>query len=164
MTAVGPLGLSLRSGSLGAGAVGAGGVAVSALVGGVRGAVSAVVGVVVVLLFFVVSLYLVEVANRVSPSLTLPVGLTVYGILVLWLGVLAFGTSLPDQLHQGAFAWTVITATAGWLAVQATAVWRWRGPYVDVPLPTTAEPDRAAVSDRATGPDQVARNVTDTRS
>ena len=119
----------------------------SGLLAGLHGAVSALCGVVVVLLFFVVSLYLVEVANRVSPSLTLPVGLTVYGTLVLWLGVLAFGTSLPDRLHHAAFAWTVIAATLGWILTQAAAVWRWRIPYVDVDLPTRSpddEPHHAA--------------------
>lgn len=139
--APGPLGLSLGSGSIGALGVGTAATAVSALVGGARGTVSAVAAVVVVLLFFVVSLWLVEVANRVNPSMTLPVGLTVYGTLVLWLGLLAFGTSLPDHLHQGAFAWTVISATLGWLVAQAVAIWRWRIPYVLVDLPTSDPSD-----------------------
>jgi ATP synthase protein I len=131
----GPLGLSLRSGALGAVGVGVVAVLLSGLVAGGRAAISAVVGVAVVVLFFVVTLYLVEVANRVAPALTLPVALTVYGTLVLWLGVLAFGTSLPDLLHKASFAWTVISSTLGWILVQAAAVWRRQIPYVEVELP-----------------------------
>jgi hypothetical protein len=117
-----------------------GAVVVAAATAGVRGAISAGAGLVVVVLFFVVSMYLVEVANRVAPALTLPVGMTVYGILVAWLGLLAFGTSLPDRLHQAAFAWTVIAAALGWVVAQAVAVWRSRLSYVDVPLPTSDDP------------------------
>jgi ATP synthase protein I len=142
MSSRGPLGLSLRSGGLGAGVVAAVAVAVSALVAGARGAVSAGCGAVLVLMFFVGSLYLVEVANRVAPAFTLPVGLTVYSTFLLWLGVLAFGTSLPDKLDRHSFAWTVISATLGWVLLQATAVWRKHISYVDVELPSSEqEPD-----------------------
>lgn len=130
-----PIGLSLSSGTAGALGVGVGGIAISAVAGGGRGALSALGGLVVVVLFFGVSLYLVEVANRVAPSLTLPVGVTVYSTLVLLLGVFALGTSLPDRLQPDAFAWTVVAATLGWLVAQGTAVWRSKAPYVDVDLP-----------------------------
>jgi ATP synthase protein I len=133
----GPLGLSLSSGALGAGGVGVVCTVVAAAVAGVQGFASALGGVVLVLLFFVGSLYVVEVANRSAPALTLPVGMTVYSVLMSWLGLLAFGTSLPDRMHQASFAWTVIAATLGWLVVQAAAVWRSRAPYVVVDLPTS---------------------------
>jgi ATP synthase protein I len=108
---------------------------VSAAAAGGRAATSAALGLGVVLLFFVVSLYLVEVANRVAPSLTLPAGLTVYSTLMAWLGFLGFSTTVPERLDKGAFAWTVISAALGWVVVQAVAVWRRRVPYVDVHLP-----------------------------
>jgi ATP synthase protein I len=155
VTSRGPLGLSIGSGAAGAGAVGGAGVLLSALIAGGRGSVSAICGVAVVLLFFVVSLYLVEVANRVDPSLTLPVGLAVYGTLVGWLILLSVRTSLPDHLDRGAFAWTVIATTLGWLVAQAVGVWRRRAPYVDVELPTSAAVEPAGVvteSDPATLP------------
>lgn len=140
----GPLGLSLGSGGVGAAVVGVGGLVVGALVAGLSGLLSALTGVVVVVLFFVVSLWLVEVANRVNPSLTLPVGMTVYGVLLVWLGLLAYGTSLPEHLHKGVFAWTVIAVTLGWLVAQAVTVWRTRMPYVLVDLPThEVEPEPA---------------------
>lgn len=148
----GPLGLSLSSGAAGAGGVGLLSVLVAGLAAGWRGSASAGVGVVVVLLFFVLSLYLVEVANTAAPSLTLPAGIAVYSALVSWLGLLAFGTSLPERLHKPSFAWTVIAATLAWLLTQGTAVWRQRVLYVDVPLPgdppgdqeTTREARRSA--------------------
>ena len=139
-----PIGLSLGSGMAGALAIGIGGIAVSAVAADARGALSALSGLVVVVLFFGVSLYVVEVANRVSPSLTLPVGVTVYSTLVLCLGVLTLGTSLPDELQPDAFAWTVVAATLGWLTAQGTAVWRSKAPYVDVELPHATRSDDAA--------------------
>jgi ATP synthase protein I len=138
MSKPGPLGRSLGSGGVGATGIGLAGVLLSGLLAGVHGAVSAACGLAVVVLFFVVSLYLVEVANRVSPSLTLPVGMTVFSTLLLWLAVLAFSTSLPDHLHKAAFSWTVIGSALGWVLAQAVAVWRWQMPYVDVDLPTSA--------------------------
>src|SRR4051812_30320398 len=119
-----PLGLSLSAGAVGAVGVGALCTTVAGLSAGVRGLMSALVGLGIVLLFFVVSLYLVEVADRVAPAMTLPMGMTVYGGLMAWLGLLAFGTTLPDRLHQTSFAWAVIPATLGWVVIQATAVWR----------------------------------------
>ncbi|HSP36969.1 MAG TPA: hypothetical protein VLR26_04375 [Frankiaceae bacterium] len=157
----GPLGLALGSGTLGAAGTGLLAVVVAALVVGLSGAVSALFGLVVVLLFFVVSLYLVEVANRVAPSLTLPVGMTVYGVLVAWLGLLAFGTSLPDKLHLASFAWTVIASTLGWVVVQASAVWRSRLSYVDVDLPTSAEPSKAEQHGSTAGPTEDATDHRD---
>jgi hypothetical protein len=138
-------------------------VVVAAALAGLRGGVSAGAGLAVVVLFFVVSMYLVEVANRVAPSLTLPVGMTVYGVLVAWLGLLAFGTSLPDRLQKAAFAWTVIAAALGWVVAQAVAVWRSRLHYVDVPLPTSETSPSDDVL-RADDPPSPTRSVTDTRS
>lgn len=135
-----PIGLSLGSGTTGALGVGVAAIVVSVVAAGRHGALSALAGLVVVVLFFVVSLYLVEVADRVSPSMTLPVGVTVYSSLVLVLGVLALGTPLPDKLQPDAFAWTVVAATLGWLVAQAVAVWRSKAPYVDVELPRATGP------------------------
>ncbi len=148
----GPLGLSLSSGVLGAVGVGLPCLIVAGAAAGWRGLASALAGLVVVLLFFGLSLYLVEVADRVAPAMTLPVGITVYGVLTLWLGILAFGTSLPDRIHRSAFAWTVIAATIGWVLVQAAAVWRQRMAYVDVPLPGDAPADTPGDTPRSRGP------------
>src|SRR3954470_13129093 len=146
-----PLGLSLSAGAVGAVGVGAVCTTVAGLSAGVHGLASALAGLGIVLLFFVVSLYLVEVADRVAPAMTLPVGMTVYGGLMSWLGLLAFGTSLPDRLHEASFAWTVIAATLGWLVIQATAVWRRRAPYVDVELPASeADPSEQPPVERPT--------------
>jgi hypothetical protein len=149
----GPLGLSLTSGALGA--VGAGAVCtvISGLTAGPRGLGSALAAVLVVLVFFVPSLYFVEVANRTAPAMTLPAAITIYSLLMSWLGLLAFGTSVPDRLHQSSFAWTVIVATVGWLLTQATAVWRRRMPYLEIPLPGDAAVEgRADAHPAADGP------------
>jgi len=81
-------------------------------------------------MFFIVTLAAVEAANSVGPALTMPVGLTVYGTLILVLGGLLFGTTLPEHLQLPSFSWTTVAATLGWLVAQSVAVWRAKLPYV----------------------------------
>ncbi len=103
---------------------------VCALAAGVPGLVSSLVGLALVAMFFIVTLAAVEAANSVGPALTMPVGLTVYGTLILVLGGLLFGTTLPEHLQLPSFSWTTVAATLGWLVAQSVAVWRAKLPYV----------------------------------
>jgi len=131
-----PLGLSLRSGLVGVAAVGPVAGLVCAVAAGVHGLVSSVVGLALVAVFFIVTLAAVEAANSVGPALTMPVGLTVYGTLILVLGGLLFGTTLPEHLQLPSFSWTTVAATLGWLVAQSVAVWRAKLPYVVIGQPT----------------------------
>lgn len=140
-----PLGLALRSGLRGVALAAPIALALSGGFGGVRGLVSSAVGLVLVALFFLVSMVLVEMANTVGPGLTLPVALTVYGVKVVILGVIVFGTDWAAHLNGPAFAWTVVGATFAWLISHAVAVWRTRMPYVVLP--------EVGNSDDSTGPD-----------
>jgi ATP synthase protein I len=132
-----PLGLNLRGGVRGVLLAAPVALALSGAFGGVRGLVSSAVGVLLVAAFFLVSLVLVERANTVGPGLTLPVALTVYGVKVVFLGVIVFGTDWAKHLNGAAFAWSVVGATLAWLVSQAVSVWRTRMPYV---VPSESSP------------------------
>jgi ATP synthase protein I len=139
-----PLGLTLRAGLSGVAAAAPVAIALSAGLAGVRGLVSSVVGLALVAVFFLVSMVLVERANTVGPALTLPVALTVYGIKIVVLGVIVFGTDAVSHLSAPAFCWSVVGATLSWLVFHAVAVWRTRMPYVVIPPAADSSPDASA--------------------
>jgi ATP synthase protein I len=114
-------------------------VPISWVVGGWRAAAGAAAGLLVVAGFFAVSVVLVEAANRVHPSMTLPVALTEYSVKVIVLGAVAF--AVPDSWGNArpAFAFGLIIGTLAWLVSQALGVWRAPLRYVDMSL---AAPDR----------------------
>lgn len=136
-----PLGLTLRSGLAGVLIAAPFALGLSAGFGGLRGLFSSLAGLVLVALFFLVSMVLVEMANSVGPALTLPVALTVYGIKIVVLGVIVFGTNVMSHVNAPAFCWSVVAATLSWLVAHAVGVWRTRMPYVVIPqepAPTSA--------------------------
>lgn len=132
-TTLSPLGLTLRAGLTGVALSAPVALALSGAFAGVRGLISSAIGLALVALFFLVSMVLVERANTVGPALTLPVALTVYGIKVVVLGVIVFGTDAVSHLNAPAFCWSVVAATTSWLVAHAVAVWRTRMPYVVIP-------------------------------
>jgi len=142
-----PLGLSLRSGLRGVVLVTPVALAVSGVFGGTRGLVSSAVGLLLVGMFFLVSMVMVEMANTLEPGLTLPVALTVYGVKIVILGVIIFGTDLTDRLNGAAFAWSVVSATLAWLVSQAVGVWRTRMPYVVIAEPPAKIDQEARAED-----------------
>jgi ATP synthase protein I len=147
---LGPLGLTLRAGLTGVAITGPVALALSGAFGGLRGLASSAVGLALVAFFFLVSMVLVERANTVGPALTLPVALTVYGIKIVVLGVIVFGTNAISHLNAPAFCWSVVGATMGWLIAQATAVWRTKMPYVVIP--DSAQPPPAVLGRHSDSP------------
>jgi ATP synthase protein I len=137
-----PLGLTLRSGLRGVILAAPVALALSGALGGVRGLVSSAVGLLLVGSFFLISMVLVERANTVGPALTLPVALTVYGVKVVILGAIVFGTDAVSHMSAPAFCWTVVGATLAWLISHAVGIWRTRMPYVVITETDAA--DRAA--------------------
>jgi ATP synthase protein I len=107
-------------------------------VSGFRAVAGAAAGLLVVAGFFTVSVLAVEAANRVSPSLTLPVALTTYSIKIIVLGAAAFAVPESWGSARPAFAIGLVTGTIGWLIGQAVGVWRAPLRYVDMSL---AHPD-----------------------
>ena len=86
-------------------------VAISWAVAGWRAAAGGAAGLLVVAGFFTISVVLVEGANRVHPSMTLPVALTEYSVKVIVLGAVAF--AIPDSWGSArpAFAIGLIVGT-----------------------------------------------------
>ncbi len=149
-TTLTPLGLTLRAGLSGVAGTAPFALALSTGLAGVRGLLSSLIGLALVAVFFLVSMVLVERANTVGPALTLPVALTVYGIKVVVLGVIVFGTDAVSHLNAPAFCWSVVGATLGWLVAHAVAVWRTRMPYVVIPPPQDASPEPSAAPEGGT--------------
>jgi ATP synthase protein I len=140
---ISPARLALRYGPRALLAVAVPLVPISWAVGGWRAAAGGAAGLLVVAGFFAISVVLVEAANRVHPSMTLPVALTEYSVKVIVLGAVAF--AVPDSWGSArpAFAIALIVGTLAWLASQALGVWRAPLRYVDMSL---AEPDRRPVN------------------
>jgi ATP synthase protein I len=124
--------------------------ALSGGLAGLRGLVSSAVGLLLVGVFFLTSMVLVERANTVGPALTLPVALTVYGVKIVILGVIVFGTDAVSHLSAPAFCWSVVGATLAWLVSHAVGVWRTRMPYVVVGT-AAADPTPQTVASRGVG-------------
>ena len=141
-----PLRLTLRSGLRGVVLAAPLALALSGGLGGIRGLLSSAAGLVLVGAFFLVSMVLVERANTVGPALTLPVALTVYGVKIVILGVIVFGTDAVSHLNAPAFCWSVVGATLAWLISHAVGVWRTRLPYVVIEPAGTREIAESAQS------------------
>lgn len=109
-------------------------VPISWAVAGWRAAAGGAAGLVVVAGFFAISVVLVEAANRVHPSMTLPVALTEYSIKVIVLGAVAFAIPHSWGSARPAFAIGLIVGTLAWLGSQALGVWRAPLRYVDMSL------------------------------
>lgn len=139
-----PLGLTLRSGLRGVIVAAPVALALSGGLAGLRGLVSSAVGLLLVGTFFLTSMVLVERANTVGPGLTLPVALTVYGVKIVILGVIVFGTDAVSHLSAPAFCWSVVGATLAWLVSHAVGVWRTRMPYVVIPEDGSEQGSRQA--------------------
>ena len=107
---------------------------ISAAVGGWRALAGAAAGLLVVAGFFTVSVLAVEAANRVSPSMTLPVALTTYSIKIIVLGAAAFAVPASWGSARPAFAIGLVVGTVCWLVSQAVGVWRAPLRYVDASL------------------------------
>jgi ATP synthase protein I len=147
-TTLSPLGLTLRAGMTGVAISAPVALVLSGAFAGIRGLISSAIGLALVALFFLVSMVLVERANTVGPALTLPVALTVYGIKIVVLGIIVFGTNAVSHLNAPAFCWSVVGATMSWLVAHAVAVWRTKMPYVVIPdvAPAPASPAPQAVA------------------
>ncbi|WP_149181206.1 hypothetical protein [Streptomyces sp. TRM49041] len=112
-------------------AVGAVGTAVSAVVAGGEGAIGAVVGTLVVVLFMGVGLVVLQRTAKSLPQLFQAMGLMLYvaQLLLLFMFLTMFkNTALFDFK---AFAFTLLAATVTWIAAQARSWMKAKILYVD---------------------------------
>lgn len=112
-------------------AVGAVAVVVALLVAGGKGALGALLGVLLVGIFFGVSAVAVSSASRVSPQLMAIAAMGSYlvKVVVLMIALRAFADT--DLWNPKAFAWSVVVCTVVWTAAEVRAFIKTRTLYVD---------------------------------
>ncbi|MEV7682990.1 hypothetical protein ACFRR7_09370 [Streptomyces sp. NPDC056909] len=116
---------------------------ISGVVAGGKGALGAVVGTLVVVLFMGIGLVVLQRTAKSLPHLFQAMGLMLYTaqLLLLFIFVAAFkNTSL---FNPKAFALTLVAATLGWVAAQARAHMKAKILYVD---PESSSSSRAEKS------------------
>jgi ATP synthase protein I len=123
-------------------AVGAVAVIVSGVVAGGKGAIGAVVGVVLAILFMGIGLYVLQWTAKTLPQLFQAMGLLLYVaqllLLLIFLGIFK-GTSL---FNARAFAFSLIAATVVWMAAQARAHMKAKIFYVEPESDKSEKPEK----------------------
>ncbi|MGX1881290.1 hypothetical protein [Streptomyces sp. NPDC055287] len=112
-------------------AAGAVAVAVSAVVAGGKGAVGAVVGTLVVILFMGIGLLVLERTAKSLPHLFQAMGLMLYTAQLLLLFIFVAVFKNTTLFNPRAFAITLIVATVVWVAAQIRAHMKAKILYVD---------------------------------
>ncbi|MFF8608392.1 hypothetical protein ACF06X_20895 [Streptomyces sp. NPDC015346] len=123
----------LLSAAIPAAATGAIAAVVSGVVAGGKGALGAVIGCAVVLLFMGIGLVVLQRTAKSFPHLFQAMGLMLYTaqlLLLLFLIILFKKTTFFDFK---AFAFTVLAATIVWVAAQARAYMKAKIMYIDDP-------------------------------
>ncbi|MFI0422180.1 hypothetical protein [Spongiactinospora sp. 9N601] len=110
---------------------------VSTFTVGAAGALAALIGVVVVAGFFIISLVAVAYASRVSPQMMMIAALGTYLVKIIALALALSSLSDVTAWHPMTFTWTVILCTVAWTVGEARAFMKLRMLYVepDVKVP-----------------------------
>lgn len=117
--------------------VGAGVAAPLADAAGVAGVAA---GVGLVAASYVLSSLAIAWADRVNPRLVLPVGLTVYVVKFLFLGVFMIALNATGWLGLVPMGFAIVAAALTWSAAQAVWTWRAKIPYVEPATDPSATP------------------------
>jgi len=144
----------LRAAILPAGVAGAVCAVVATVTGGTAGLLAALVGVLLVVLFFGSSLLVLERTARVSPPIVMLVALGTYTLKVLLLALAFLVLSRTTDLPGPALGLTTIVVTTVWLAAELRAFVRTRQPLYAAPAADEGdEPvdDGSASDDRPGG-------------
>jgi ATP synthase protein I len=115
---------------------------VSGVVAGGKGAIGAVVGTLLAILFMGIGLYVLQWTAKTLPHLFQAMGLMLYvaQLLLLMIFLALFkGTSL---FNARAFAFTLIAATVVWMAAQARAHMKSKILYVEPDSPESGKPEK----------------------
>jgi ATP synthase protein I len=121
----------LRGAAIPTGIAGLAAIVISLGVAGSQGAVGALVGLVVVLAFFGVSLLAISYSARVSPQILMPVAMGTYLIKIF--AMLGLVVLLRDAtwMNGRAFGLTVVLCTFVWLIFEVRTFLRTKMLYVD---------------------------------
>ncbi|MEV7087023.1 hypothetical protein AB0O07_14145 [Streptomyces sp. NPDC093085] len=127
-------------------AAGAVAAAVSGVVAGGKGALGAVVGAVVVIVFMGIGLMVLERTAKSLPHLFQAMGLMLYTaqllLLVIFVGLFKDTTLFEPK----AFAFTLVVATLVWIAAQARAHMKAKILYVEPDSSTAAKAEKSGSS------------------
>ncbi|MER8027725.1 hypothetical protein ABTZ78_01930 [Streptomyces bauhiniae] len=128
-------------------AVGAIAAVVSAVVAGGKGAIGAVVGTLIVILFMGIGLYVLQRTARSFPQLFQMMGLLLYAAQLLLLVVFVGLFKNTTLFNPRAFAVVLVVATLTWIAAQARAHMRAKILYVDPDA--SSKDDKSQKTDRS---------------
>ena len=106
-------------------------VAVSAALVGVKGLIGALVGVVVVIVFFGISVLVVGRAARVSPEAMMVAALVTYVVKIVALAIILSSLNGTTAFSTRALGFTAIGCILLWSAAQVVAAMRVRMLYVE---------------------------------
>ncbi|MGW2467235.1 hypothetical protein [Streptomyces bauhiniae] len=128
-------------------AVGAIAAVVSGVVAGGKGAIGAVVGTLIVILFMGIGLYVLQRTARSFPQLFQMMGLLLYAAQLLLLVVFVGLFKNTTLFNPRAFAVVLVVATLTWIAAQARAHMRAKILYVDPDA--SSKDDKSQKTDRS---------------
>ncbi|MFD4540443.1 hypothetical protein [Streptomyces bauhiniae] len=128
-------------------AVGAIAAVVSAVVAGGKGAIGAVVGTLIVILFMGIGLYVLQRTARSFPQLFQMMGLMLYAAQLLLLVVFVGLFKNTTLFNPRAFAVVLVVATLTWIVAQARAHMRAKILYVDPDA--SSKDDKSQKTDRS---------------
>ncbi|MGW3110375.1 hypothetical protein [Streptomyces sp. NPDC001091] len=128
-------------------AVGAIAAVVSGVVAGGKGAVGAVVGTLIVILFMGIGLYVLQRTARAFPQLFQMMGLLLYAAQLLLLVIFVGLFKNTTLFNPRAFAVVLVVATLTWIAAQARAHMKAKILYVDPDAPS--KDDKSQKTDRS---------------
>jgi len=121
-------------------------VIVGGALAGLKGAIGAGLGVVLVALFFTIGLVAVARASRISPFAMMQVAIFSYLIKIALLGVFVVTLADTDAFNTRAFAAAVLVCTLVWVTAQVRAFGRLKMLYVEpgtvAPAPAEPAPER----------------------
>lgn len=118
-------------------------VVVSALVAGGKGALGAVVGVVLVLFVMGLSLVVLQQTAKKYPQLFQMMGLLLYAVQILFVAVFLMAFKDTDLFDTKAFAFTLLAATLVWIGAQARGYMKAKILYVDAADSEAKRPETA---------------------
>ncbi|GHF12146.1 hypothetical protein E5082_03685 [Streptomyces griseoluteus] len=128
-------------------AVGAIAAVVSGVVAGGKGAIGAVVGTLIVILFMGIGLYVLQRTARSFPQLFQMMGLMLYAAQLLLLVVFVAVFKNTNLFNPRAFAIVLVVTTLTWIAAQARAHMKAKILYVDPDAPS--KEDKSHKTDRS---------------
>jgi ATP synthase protein I len=115
-------------------------VVLSAIIGGSKGLVGALLGVGVVILFFGISAFAMTRAARHSPQVMMVTAITTYLVKILVLLFLVARYSGTTAFNGKLFGFTVIACVIVWTTSQALIAARLKVPYVEPDPPRMKVP------------------------